>query len=183
MRPLPRRGPGTGVSSKQQKRTWARLLGEARKGSRPIRNQGESGTQRRLGLSTVQGRWALPGSLRAKLGRLQPPTVQVLLDSRRMGARVGQADLKESLGAWEKCQKGPHLGHHLMERERETRTLPLCSLAGVKQNKTYMLPRETPGLARAGKGIQGLRLQESCFSSAGTHTGRLRHGRAWGGHA
>lgn len=77
--------------------------------------------------------------------------------SRRTGARIGQADRpqsKESVGAWKKCpgpQRGLHLGHHL--GERKTRILSACGLAGVKQRKTYVLPRETPGLARVGKGI------------------------------
>lgn len=41
----------------------------------------------------------------------------------------------------------------------ETRILAACGLAGVKQSKTCMLPRETLGLARARKGTQGLRPQ------------------------
>lgn len=119
----------------------------------------------------MQGRWASPGShLRAKLGRLPSPTVQVLLDSKRMGPRVGQVDLKESVGAWEKHpgpQNGLHLGHRLREKDQNP-----VSLAGVQQSKTYMLPRETPGLARAGKRIQGLRPQESSSFFGGSHTGR-----------
>lgn len=69
----------------------------------------------------------------------------------------GRPQSKESVGAWKKCpgpQRGLHLGHHL--GERKTRILSACGLAGVKQRKTYVLPRETPGLARVGKGIQGL---------------------------
>ena len=47
-----------------------------------------------------------------------------------------------------------------------------ASLARVQQSKTNMLPRETPGLARAGRRIQGLRPPESSSSFGGAHTGR-----------
>lgn len=62
------------------------------------------------------------------------------------------------MGVWEKCsgpQRRLHLRYHL--GDRETRILSVCGLARVKHSKTAMLPNETQGLARAGKGIQDLK--------------------------
>lgn len=53
-----------------------------------------------------------------------------------------------------------HLGHYLMERERENRTLSVCGLAGVKQQDLHATKRDSrpgqgwdrdPGLEAAGK--------------------------------
>lgn len=62
---------------------------------------------------------------------------------------------------------------------RETTILATFGLAGVKQSKTCMLPRETPGLARAEKGTYGLRLQDADLPWE-VYTGRASGGGAWG---
>lgn len=54
---------------------------------------------------------------------------------------------------------------------REPQNWSMCGLAGVKQSKTSMPPRETLRLAMAGEGGWGLRPQES-ISFRGGNTGR-----------